>query len=118
MAGVAFAYFVMLPTALPFLIEFLGIRTTPRLSNYFNFVTNLLFWIGMSFETPLFVFVLARLKLVTARGLARQWRIAVVVIAILSAVITPTPDPINMGLLMLPLFLLYWLSVFMAFLAR
>ncbi len=116
-AGVAFAYYVMLPTALPFLISFIGVKTTPRLSNYFKFVTNLMFWIGLSFETPLVVYVLARLKIVTARQLAKQWRIAVVVIAVIAAVATPTPDPINMGLLMLPLFVLYWLSVLLAAIA-
>jgi sec-independent protein translocase protein TatC len=47
--GVVFAYFVMLPAALPFLISFMGITTTPRLINYFNFVTNLLFWVGILF---------------------------------------------------------------------
>lgn len=116
-AGVLFAYYVMLPAALPFLISFIGIRTTPRLSNYFSFVTNLLFWIGVSFETPLVVYVLARLHLVTARALLAQWRIAVVVIAVIAAVVTPTPDPVNMGLLMLPLFILYLLSILLAALA-
>jgi sec-independent protein translocase protein TatC len=117
-AGVVFAYFVMLPTALPFLISFMGIKTTPRLINYFNFVTNLLFWIGVSFETPLFVFLLAKLRFISARTLAKQWRIAIVVIALLSAVITPTPDPVNMGLLMLPLFALYLMSIGFAWVAR
>lgn len=116
-AGVAFAYYVMLPAALPFLISFVGVKTTPRLSNYFKFVTNLMFWIGLAFETPLIVYILARLRLVTARQLAKQWRIAIVVIAVIAAVATPTPDPINMGLLMLPLFLLYWLSVLLAAIA-
>jgi sec-independent protein translocase protein TatC len=116
-AGVAFAYYVMLPAALPFLISFIGVRTTPRLADYFKFVTNLMFWIGLSFESPLVVYVLARLRIVTAGALAKQWRIALVVIAVIAAVATPTPDPINMGLLMVPLFLLYWLSVFLAMLA-
>lgn len=115
--GVAFAYYVMLPAALPFLISFIGVQTTPRLSNYYKFVTNLMFWIGLSFETPLVVYVLARLRLVTAGALIKQWRIAIVVIAVIAAVATPTPDPINMGLLMLPLFLLYWLSVLLAAIA-
>lgn len=115
--GVLFAYFVMLPAALPFLISFIGIRTTPRLANYYAFVTNLLFWIGVAFETPLVVFVLARLRLVTPGVLARQWRLAVIVIAVLAAVITPTPDPVNMTLLMLPLLALYGLSVLLAFVA-
>ena len=116
--GVVFAYFVMLPAALPFLISFLGVTTTPRLSNYINFVTNLLFWIGVSFETPLIVFLLAKLKIVNAGMLAHQWRIAIVVIAVMAAVVTPTPDPVNMGLLMLPLFVLYLLSILLARLAQ
>ena len=116
-SGVLFAYYVMLPAALPFLISFIGIRTTPRLSNYFSFVTNLLFWIGVSFETPLVVYVLAKLRLVTARMLLNQWRIAIVAIAVIAAFVTPTPDPINMGLLMVPLFILYVLSILLAALA-
>lgn len=117
-AGVSFAYFIMLPAALPFLISFIGITTTPRLANYFAFVTNLMFWIGLSFEIPLVVYVLAKLHLVTASGLAKQWRIAIVVIAIISAFATPTPDPINMSLLMIPLSLLFLLSIFLAWLAN
>jgi sec-independent protein translocase protein TatC len=114
LCGVAFSNFVMLPTAIPFLVNFLGTPTTPRLSNYLNFVTNLLFWIGLSFEAPLVVFILAKLKLVTPKGLLKQWRIAIVVIAVLAAVISPTVDPINMGLVMLPLIFLYLLSVLFA----
>ncbi len=113
-SGVLFAYFVMLPAALPFLISFIGITTTPRLANYYSFVTNLLFWIGISFETPLVVYILARFRLVTAASLARQWRFAIIIIAILAAFVTPTPDPVNMGLLMLPLFVLYLLSILLA----
>jgi len=115
--GVAFAYFVMLPAALPFMLNFMGITTLPRPSNYFGFIINLLFWGGMSFETPLIAMVLARLGIVSARGLARQWRIAVVASSILAAVITPTLDPVNMGLLMIPLIALYLLSIVFAAIA-
>lgn len=118
LTGVAFSYFVMLPSAIPFLLEFLGVKTTPRLSNYIGFTTNLLFWVGVSFETPLLIFVLAKLKVVTAKGLAKQWRVAIVVIAIVAAVVTPTTDPVNMALLMIPLAGLYLLSLLLAFLAR
>jgi len=116
--GVAFAQFVMLPTAIPFLVGFLGTPTTPRLSSYVSFVTNLLFWIGISFEAPLVVFILAKLNIVSAKGLAKQWRIAIVVIAIMAAFISPTVDPVNMGLLMLPLFGLYLLSILFAVIAQ
>lgn len=117
-AGVAFAFYVMLPTAIPFLTGFVGVKTVPRVANYINFVTSLLFWIGVAFETPLLVFALVKLKIVSVGTLARQWRIAIVVIAALSAVITPTVDPVNMGLLMLPLFGLYLLSLLLGLLAR
>jgi sec-independent protein translocase protein TatC len=115
--GVVFAYLVMIPAAIPFLVGFLGIPSVPRISNYIKFITNLIFWIGVSFEMPLLFFILAKLKLVTSKMLAKQWRIAVVVIAILAAVISPTIDPINMGLLMAPLLLLYVLSILMAAIA-
>jgi sec-independent protein translocase protein TatC len=117
LGGVAFAYFVMLPSAIPFLTGLLGVRTIPRVSNYINFVTSLLFWIGIGFETPLVIFALVKLKIVSVKTLAKQWRVAIVVIAILSAVITPTVDPVNMGLLMLPLIGLYLLSLLLGLLA-
>jgi sec-independent protein translocase protein TatC len=117
-AGAAFANFVMLPTAIPFLVNFLGTPTTPRLSNYVNFVTSLLFWIGLSFEAPLIIFILAKLKLVTPQGLLKKWRIAIVVIAVIAAVISPTVDPVNMFLVMLPLIFLYFLSIFFATFAK
>ena len=117
LTGVAFAYFVMLPASVKFLIELLAVETKPRLSNYINFITNLLFWIGMGFQLPLIIYALARFKLVTAKTLAKKWRYGVVIIAVVAAVITPTVDPVNMALLMIPLLVLYWLSVFMAYLA-
>jgi sec-independent protein translocase protein TatC len=117
-AGVLFGYFVMLPAAVPFLVGFLDVQTIPRLSDYMSFVINLLFWFGLCFETPLLVFLLAKLHVVSAGMLLRQWRVAVVVIAIISAVATPTVDPVNMFLLMAPLMVLYMLSILLALAAR
>ena len=116
--GVAFAYYIMLPTALPFLLDFMGITTSPRPSNYFSFVLNLMFWVGVCFEMPLVVFVLARLGIVNVRSLLKQWRIAIIASAILAAFITPTPDPVNMGLMMIPLLSLYLVSILFAVFAR
>jgi sec-independent protein translocase protein TatC len=116
--GVAFSFYVMLPAALPFLINFLGVQTNPRLSSYISFVTNLIFWVGVCFEMPLFVYVLARFNVVTPRGLLKFWRQAIVLIAILAAVITPTVDPVNMALMMSPLIVLYFISILFAWLAR
>jgi sec-independent protein translocase protein TatC len=117
-AGVAFAWFVMIPTAVPFLTSFLGITTQVRPSNYFAFITTLMFWLGVSFQMPLAALLLARLRLITAGQLARAWRHAVVGIALLAAAITPTVDPVNMSLVMLPLGGLYAISILLAALAR
>jgi sec-independent protein translocase protein TatC len=117
LGGVAFAYYVMLPVAIPFLTNFLDTQANIILSDYIDFVTNLLFYIGLSFEIPLIVFILAKLKLVTARQLLKQWRIAILVIAGIAAIATPTTDPVNMAILMVPLFFLYWVSVLLAALA-
>ena len=117
LAGAAFAYYVMLPSSLTFLIDFLAVETKPRLSSYINFITSLIFWMGVGFQFPLLVFALAKMDVVSAQSLAKGWRYGVVVIAVLAAMITPTVDPVNMALLMAPLCLLYVLSVVFALLA-
>ena len=117
-SGAIFAYLVMLPAAIPFLVQFPGPNVLPKWKDYVNFVTSLIFWIGLSFETPLIMFVLAKLGIIDAKGLAKQWRIAIILIAVIAAVATPTPDPINMALLMAPLLILYLLGILLAALAR
>jgi sec-independent protein translocase protein TatC len=115
--GIAFSYYFLLPTALPFLLTFMGIQTLPRVSSYINFVTGIMFWIGIAFEFPLVVYILSMMGILQPRALARQWRIAVVIIAVAAAAITPTPDPINMSIVMAPLIILYILSIGLSFLA-
>lgn len=114
LAGVAFTWYVMLPTAIPFLTNFLGIRAQIRPANYYDFITRLMFWIGICFEMPLIAMFLAKLKIITARKLAGGWRYAIVGMAVVAAVVTPTVDPINMGLVMLPLLALYVISIILA----
>ncbi len=116
--GMAFAFFVMLPTALPFLFNFMGLSTQPRPSSYYNFVTLIMFWIGVTFEFPLIIYLLANLGIVKAKSLASQWRLAIVIIAILAAAITPTVDPVNMGLVMAPMIVLYFISIGLAYFAQ
>ena len=116
--GMAFAFFVMLPTALPFLFNFMGLTTQPRPSSYYNFVTTIMFWIGVTFEFPLVIYLLANLGLIKAKSLASQWRFAIVIIAVIAAVITPTVDPVNMGLVMAPMIVLYFISIGLAFIAQ
>jgi sec-independent protein translocase protein TatC len=116
--GMAFAYFAMLPTALPFLLNFLGMNPQIRPSSYITFVTGLMFWIGVAFEFPLVIYVLAAIGFVNHKMLIDQWRLAVVIIAVLAAAITPTVDPVNMSLVMAPMIVLYFISIGLAYLAR
>ena len=117
LTGVAFAFYVMLPASLGFFQEILDVTTSIRLKSYIGFTTNILFWIGVSFELPLLFFVLTKIGIVNPKLLIKGWRVAIVVIAILAAVITPTGDPINMLIFMLPLFVLYLLSILLSALA-
>jgi len=118
LSGAAFAYFVMMPTALPFLLGFLEIETNIRPSSYIIFVTGLMFWIGVAFQFPLIILVLSWMGLVKPEMLLKHWRIAIVAIAVLAAAITPTIDPVNMALVMLPMTALYFLSIFFSWIAN
>jgi sec-independent protein translocase protein TatC len=115
--GVVFCFFVMLPAGIPFLYTFLGFKAAWRPSAYFDLVTTLMFWIGVTFEMPLVAYLLAAARLINARQLASVWRFAVVISAVLAAAITPTVDPINMGLVMAPMVVLYVISIFAAMIA-
>lgn len=117
LAGGGFAFFVMLPASMKFFTSLLEVDTSLRLSSYFGFVVNLIFWIAMSFELPLLVFVMTRVGVIKPEFLTKGWRVALVVIAVMAAVITPTGDPVNMVIFMLPLFVLYLLSIGLSALA-
>jgi sec-independent protein translocase protein TatC len=116
-AGAAFAYFVMLPVALPFLMNFAGIPAHLRPGSYYGFITNVMFWLGLSFEFPLVIFILSSLGLVKPRLLVQQWRLAIVIIAVAAAAVTPTVDPVNMSIVMAPLIVLYFVSILLSYLA-
>ena len=114
--GVAFAYYILTPPALHFLLTFGGDVATPliRLSNIINLMIRLLFWMGLAFETPLVMYLLASLGIVSARGLSRFRRYWVVVAFILAAIITPTVDPVNQALVAGPLLVLYEVGILLA----
>lgn len=116
--GAAFAFYAMLPIAIDFLINLFAEQVTQEwtIGLYLTFVTRIVFWIGIAFETPLVFSFLARIGLVSGPALLRVWRQAIVVIAIIAAIITPTIDPINMSVVMAPLLLLYLVSVGMTYL--
>ncbi|MFB0547165.1 MAG: twin-arginine translocase subunit TatC [Anaerolineae bacterium] len=114
--GVAFAAFIMLPVSIKYLQQFLSdiIKPTYSIDYYISFVTMLLFWTGVIFETPLVIAFLARLGVINPKMLSRNRKYAVIIVAIIAAVITPTPDPVNMTLVMAPLMILYEVGVLLA----
>ena len=114
--GMAFGYFVMIPPALKFLLTFGGDVAEPliRVSNIVNLMIRLLFWLGIAFETPLVMYVLAVLGIVSARGFSRFRRLWLVVSFVIAAAITPTIDPLNQAIVAGPLIVLYELGVILA----
>ena len=117
--GVAFAWFVLVPTAIPFLRNFMSsvFRAEWTAAEYIAFLTTILFWMGVSFEMPIIFFVLARIGMIGPGLLIRNWRLAVVIMTIIAAVITPTVDPFNMMLVVAPLLVLYAISILMTAIA-
>lgn len=114
--GLAFAWFVLAPAAIFFLANFMTdvFLTQWTSQEYISFIIRLLLWISLAFELPVVVYLMARVGFVTADTLRSQWRIALVGIAVLAAVITPSIDPVTMLLTMAPLFALYILSIGLA----
>lgn len=114
--GIAFAWYILAPAAIYFLANFMAdiFRAEWTGQEYISFVTRLLLWIGLSFQMPIIIYIVARVGLVSAATLRQQWRVAVVIIAVLAAVITPSVDPVTMLLTMAPLFTLYILSIGLA----
>lgn len=112
LAGGAFAYYVAFPFALEFLLgvgaEFQAVITIER---YFSFLLTVILGLGLMFELPIFIVLFAQLGLVTPRFLMRHFRWAILIIFIVAAVITPTPDIFNLSLFAVPTIGLYLLGV-------
>ena len=120
LGGTAFAYFVMIPPSISFLFRFWHeyIEQMWTIEEYLTFVTGLVFWVGVSFETPLIMAFVSRMGVVTAKQMLAVWKFAVVGIAVLAALITPTPDWFNMTLVMVPLLALYLFGIFLSWLVQ
>ncbi|MFP4528239.1 MAG: twin-arginine translocase subunit TatC [Candidatus Kapaibacterium sp.] len=116
LVGVGFAYFVMIPSMLAFAASFGSekIRNIIDINEYFSFITMMLLASGVLFELPMVSFVLARVGLITPQFMKQYRRHAIVVILILAAILTPTPDPVSQLIFAAPLFVLYEFSIFIA----
>ncbi|MFN8522787.1 MAG: twin-arginine translocase subunit TatC [Chloroflexota bacterium] len=115
-AGITFGYMLVLPVAIDFLSTF-NVENLPGLevkwafSEYMETVTSLLFWMGVSFQTPLVIFFLTKLRVITPQRLAGFRRYAFIGAFIIGAIITPTPDPLNQTLVSVPIYLLFELGI-------
>jgi len=118
-SGVIFAALVLIPASMPFLRGFLAgiVEQRYSINNYMSFVSTILLWAGLVFETPLVMFFLAKLGVATPQGFGKARRVVVIAAAAGAAVITPTTDPVNMLLIMGPFLILYELGILLARLA-
>ncbi|MBV6395523.1 MAG: Sec-independent protein translocase protein TatC [Anaerolineales bacterium] len=114
--GAWFTHAYILPTAVKFLLNFGDFQANPIAGKYFSVITRLIFWISLSFEFPLVTAVLALAGWVSHRDLLRYWRIAMIGIAVIAAIVTPTTDPGNMALVMAPMAALYFIGILTSFL--
>jgi len=115
-AGVSFAYFILLPPALNILLHFGGDIARPMIdvSSYVSVLVRLLLAVGLVFEMPLVITLLAKLGVVSPQKLAKGRKWAVLAAFVLGAVITPTVDPVNQTLIAAPIIVLYELSIWLA----
>ena len=115
-AGVAFAYFILVPPATKFLLSWGADIASPqiKIGNYIALVTRLLIAIGLIFEMPVLTTLLARLGILTSKWLASKRKMAVIFAFVIAAIITPTFDPVNQTLVAAPLIVLYEMSIWLA----
>ena len=111
--GAFFCYFITLPFGVQFLLGYQSAHVKPMISvgKYISFCTFFIFGFGLTFELPLILALLSYLRLIRASFLTRNRRYAILLIAIIAAVVTPTPDVFNMTLMGGPLYILFEIGV-------
>ncbi len=119
LVGMVFGYFVVLPFALKFLIgpeAFVSsvVESVISIDRYVSFVTRMLLALGIVFQTPIFIYFLSAIGLVDTKRLSRWRPYVVVVVALIAAIITPTPDPFNQALVGIPMYLLYEVGILLS----
>ena len=117
--GALFGYYLLAPFTFNFLASFtLGksglIQYRPAINDYIDSLTNLILGCGIAFELPVLSYVLAKLGIVTGSFLKQHFKFAFVIILVVSAIITPSPDWTSQFLVAIPLCLLYWVSILLA----
>jgi|SRR5579862_3910383 len=116
LCGALFNHYVVFRAMVAFFASFNSgtLAFMPRLDDVFGLYTKMLFGMGLVFQMPAIVFFLARMGLVTARFLLKQFKYAFLLIFIIAAIITPTPDPLNQTIFALPMVGLYLIGILIA----
>ena len=119
LTGVAFAYFVMIPSMLKFAASFGSeqIANNIDINEYLSFITMILLAAGLLFEMPMISYILSKVGLLTPKILRKYWRHSIIAILILAAILTPTPDPVSQLIFAAPLFILYEISIWISAIA-
>lgn len=115
--GVCFGYYVVTPLAIKFLASYTVSATITNMfsiDSYISTVTTLTLASGVAFQLPIVVYILANIGILTPKFMRRTRRYAIVIILIIAAIITPTPDALTMTVVAIPLLLLYELSIVVA----
>lgn len=121
LSGAYFCYRIVLPVAFEYFIEqygTMGVTPALRIGEYFTFFFRMVLSFGATFELPVITYFLVRLGIWDYRFMLRSFRYAIVIIFILAAILTPTPDVVNQSLLALPMLVLYILSIGVAYVWR
>ncbi len=115
-SGVLFGYLVALPPAFKFFVSFNNQYLQAMLSfkDYLSLFVTFLLGFGISFELPVFIFFLTKLGIVNAAMLSKQRRYAILIIFIVAAILTPSPDALSQILMAIPLMFLYEVSIFVS----
>ncbi|MEI6519597.1 MAG: twin-arginine translocase subunit TatC [bacterium] len=113
--GILLAYY-MLPVTVSFLLSFYPSDVKPLIDYQHALEMPIKFMLsfGLAFQLPIIMFGLVKLRIISAEWLLKQWRFAIVIISIIAAIVTPTPDPFNMSLVMIPLIILYFITALFA----
>lgn len=116
LAGIAFAYFILVPTALKFFSTFGTdiFELNIAINEYISFMLSLILGAGLVFELPMITYFLTKIGLLNPAFMRKYRRHAIVAILIISAIVTPTPDILTQSLLAAPMILLYEISIFIS----
>jgi sec-independent protein translocase protein TatC len=117
-SGAAFNHYIAYPFIMTYFASFNtpNLVYMPQLSYVFGLYVKMLLGLGLIFQMPTVVFFLAKMRVLTARFLIRQFKLAILLIFITAAVVTPTGDPMTLGIFAAPMILLYTISIGIAYL--